>query len=246
MDRSLYIAMTGASQNMLAQAVHANNLANVSTTGFRGDMAQARAMPLFGEVYAGRVFAMTERPATDFTQGVINQTGNPLDVAVKGKGFIAVQAPNGQEAYTRAGDLKIDQDGMLRTGSGLPVLGNGGPITIPPAAKITLGGDGSITIQPLGAAAGTLATVDRIKVAEPDLKQMVKGEDGLLRDQRGQLLEASPTAGLEVGALEKSNVNAVAELTEILTLSRQFELSVKYMREAQTNDEAVARILQMT
>src|SRR5690554_7513114 len=145
MDKSLFISMTGASQNMLAQRAHANNLANVATTGFRRDFEQARSMPVFGDSFPTRVYAMTERPGTDLSAGAMQETGRDLDVAVNGEGWIAVQAPDGTEAYTRAGSLQIDVFGVLRTSSGLPVLGNAGPIALPPADKGELGPHRTLT-----------------------------------------------------------------------------------------------------
>ncbi|WP_156494879.1 flagellar basal body rod protein FlgF, partial [Oleiphilus sp. HI0128] len=150
MDKALYIAMSGAKQNMLAQRAHANNLANINTTAFKEDFAQARAMPVFGEHHPSRAYALTERPGTNFEAGPLNQTGNPLDVAVKGDGWIAVQAADGSEAYTRAGDLQVDVNGQLRAGIGLPVLGNGGPIVLPPSATVEIGADGTVSVLPLG------------------------------------------------------------------------------------------------
>src|SRR5690554_3215193 len=181
MDKALYVSMTGASQNMLAQKAHANNLANVNTTGFKADMAQARAMPVFGEHFPTRAYAMTERPATDFEQGNMIDTGRELDLAVAGPGWIAVQADDGSEAMTRAGELNIDANGMLRTGAGLPVLGNGGPVALPPSAKVEIGADGTISIVPLGAAPNELVEVDRIKLVNPPFDQLQKGTDGLIR-----------------------------------------------------------------
>ncbi len=180
MDKMLYVAMTGASQVSLAQRAHANNLANISTTGFRRDLEQARAMPVFGEVQPSRVFSMSERPATDFTAGALQETGRELDIAVQGDGWIAVQSPDGAEAYTRAGNLKIDALGMLRTAEGLPVLGNAGPIAVPPEEKVEIGEDGTISIRALGEAPNVQAEVDRIRLVNPDPAQMSKGLDGLM------------------------------------------------------------------
>src|SRR5690606_4956145 len=164
MDKALFISMTGASQSMLAQKNHANNLANVNTTAFKADLAQARAMPVFGEHFPTRAYAMTERSATDFEQGSLIETGRELDVAVAGSGWIAVQTPEGSEAYTRAGDFSLDANGVLRTSGGLPVLGNGGPVAVPPASKIEIGTDGTISIVPLGAAPNEIAEIDRVKL----------------------------------------------------------------------------------
>lgn len=246
MDKSLFISMTGASQNMKSQTAHANNLANLSTTGFRRDFEQARSMQVFGDGQPTRVYAMSERPGTDMSSGSMIQTGRDLDVAVEGSGWIAVQAPDGNEAYTRAGNLRIDAFGVLRTASGLSVLGNGGPVAIPPAEKIEIGSDGTISIRALGEAPNVMAEVDRIKLVNPDEKLLRKGEDGLMRVQ-GQLEQpADGAVRVATGFLEGSNVNAVEEMTSMLALSRQFELHVKMMRTAEENSQSTNKILQMS
>ena len=155
MDRSLYIAMSGAKQTLLAQTTNANNLANAQTTGFKSDLEQFRSQPVYGAGYPTRVYAMTENPGTDLSHGAMQTTGRDLDVAIDGDGFIAVQGTDGKEAYSRAGDLRVTPDGLLQTGSGLQVLGQGGPISIPPADKLTIGGDGTISIIPMGAGNAT-------------------------------------------------------------------------------------------
>jgi flagellar basal-body rod protein FlgF len=243
----LYVAMSGASQNTQAMQAHANNLANISTTGFRRDFEQARAMPVFGDSFPARVFAMSERPATDFTAGALQETGRDLDVAAKGDAWIAVQAPDGGEAYVRTGSLEIDALGQLRTGDGLPVLGNGGPIAIPPEEKIEIGEDGTITVRGQGNNPNALATVDRIKLVTPDPKQLEKGTDGMIRMKQGQPApQPDANATVQSGFLEASNVNAVEEMTSILALSRQFELHVKMMRTAEDDSQAMARVLQFS
>lgn len=246
MDKMLYVSMTGAHNNTLAQRAHANNLANISTSGFRRDFEQARSMPIFGETQPSRVFAMSERPGTDFTPGALQETGRDLDVAVGGKGWLAVQAPDGTEAYVRTASLNVDAQGMLRTGNGMPVMGNAGPIAVPPEQKIEIGQDGTISIRALGEAPRVLAEVDRLRLVNPDLKQMQKGSDGMIRFTGPQPPAADATVQITSGFLEASNVNAVEEMTSILALSRQFELSVKMMRTAEDNDTAMARVLQMT
>ncbi|MGA4447958.1 flagellar basal body rod protein FlgF [Ectopseudomonas chengduensis] len=246
MDKMLYVAMTGAQNNTLALRAHANNLANVSTSGFRRDFEQARSMPLFGETFPARVFAMSERPATDFRPGSLQETGRDLDVAIGGKGWIAVQAADGSEAYVRTASLNIDALGVLRTGNGLPVMGNAGPIAVPPEQKVEIGQDGTISIRALGEDPNVLAEVDRIKLVNPDLKSMEKGTDGLIRVKGQPEIEADATVQVTSGFLEASNVNAVEEMTAILSLSRQFELSVKMMRTAEDNSSAMARVLQIS
>ncbi|PTQ69978.1 flagellar basal body rod protein FlgF [Pseudomonas sp. GV071] len=246
MDKMLYVAMTGASQNTMAQRAHANNLANISTNGFRRDFEQARSMQVFGDSFPSRVYAMSERPGTDFTPGTLQDTGNPMDVAVSGEGWMAVQGLDGKEAYVRTASLKIDGLGQLRTGSGLPVLGNGGPISVPPEQKVEIGQDGTITIRALGEAPNVLAEVDRIKLVNPDLKQMEKGLDGMIHYKGTTPPLADTNVKLESGFVETSNVNAVEEMTSILSLSRQFELQVKMMRTAEDDATSLARVLQLS
>ncbi|WGL63736.1 flagellar basal body rod protein FlgF [Pseudomonas sp. CW003PS] len=246
MDKMLYVAMTGAQNNTLGLRAHANNLANASTSGFRRDFEQARSMPLFGETFPARVFAMSERPGTDFRPGSLQETGRDLDVAVGGKGWIAVQAPDGSEAYVRTASLNIDALGVLRTGNGLPVIGNAGPIAVPPEQKVEIGQDGTISIRALGENPNVLAEVDRIKLVNPDPKSLEKGSDGLIRVKGQPEVEADATVQVTSGFLEASNVNAVEEMTAILSLSRQFELSVKMMRTAEDNSSAMARVLQIS
>lgn len=247
MDKALYIAMSGAKHNMRSQASHANNLANVNTQGFKADFEVARSMPVYyGEGLPTRAYALAEKPATDFKFGSMQQTGRDLDVAIKGEGFIAVQANDGVEAYTRAGSLHIDPVGILRTGNGLPVIGNGGPVAIPPSESIEIGLDGNITVVPLGQGPQAPVVVDRIKLVNPDLAGVTKREDGLF-----QLLEEpeplAPDANVRLvsGFLEGSNVNAVSEMTSILSLSRQYEMQVKVMSTAKEMSESSSRLLQM-
>ncbi len=247
MDKALFIAMSGAKQTMLAQQAHANNLANVKTTGFKEDFTQARSMPVYGEHHPTRAYAMTERPGTNFDAGPLIQTGNNLDIAIKGDGWMAVQAEDGTEAYTRAGDLNIDINGQLRTGKGLPVLGNGGPIVLPPSAKIEIGADGTISVLPLGTGAVGLAQVDRIRLVNPDAADLEKSEDGLVHLKDGVAApDLDGTIQVEPGFLEGSNVNAVSALTDILSLSRQYELQVKLMSQADQISQSTARLLQFS
>lgn len=245
MDKALYIAMTGAKHNMRAQAAHANNLANINTVGFKADFAQARSMPVYyGDGHPTRAYALAESPATDFKQGALVETGRELDIAIEGDGFIAVQAPDGTEAYTRAGSLFVDSVGLLRTGNGLPVLGNGGPVALPPAEKIDVAIDGTITIIPLGQGVDAPAQVDRIKLVNPPTNSIKRMEDGLIRSLN-QEEEVPADANVRVisGFVEGSNVNAVNELTNVLSLARQYEMQVKIMQAVKENSETSASLL---
>lgn len=247
MDKALYIAMTGAKHNMKAQANHANNMANVNTTGFRADFAQARSMAVyFGDGQPTRAYSLTESPATDFKEGTINATGRDLDIAINGNGFIAVQSRDGTEAYTRAGDLALDANGILRTGTGLAVLGNNGPIALPPIDKVAIGSDGTVSIVAQGDGPETLVAVDRIKLVDPDLASLEKSPDGLFRDLELPVLPASADVQVTSGALEGSNVNAVEAFTDILALSRQYEMQVKLMKTVEQNSESSASLLRLS
>ncbi len=243
MDRMLYVAMSGAKETLVAQANTTNNLANAGTSGFLADLNQFRSMPVFGGVHPTRVYAMGERPGTSFDQGSVQYTGRDLDIAIEGGGWMAVQARDGSEAYTRRGDLRVDENGLLVNGNGLPVMGNGGPIAIPPFEKIDIGADGSVSIRPLGATAEQLALVDRIKLVAPQYDQMTKGEDGLMRLKEGANTDADPEQRLVSGALESSNVNVVDEMVKMIELSRRFELQVKMMKHAQENANASASLV---
>lgn len=247
MDKALYVAMTGAKHNMRAQTAHSNNLANINTAGFKADFAQARAMPVYyGETHPTRAYALTESPAADYSQGAMNETGNELDVAINGDGFFAVQLPDGTEAYTRAGNFQIDAQGVLRNAEGLPVLGNGGPITLPPQEKIEIGLDGSITVVNAGEGPQAPAQLDRLRLVNPDLANMEKNDEGYFQTRDGQPALADANVTVTSGFLEASNVNAVSEFTQVLSLARQYELHVKLMNSVQSNSEASARLLQIS
>ncbi|MCC7413378.1 MAG: flagellar basal-body rod protein FlgF [Gammaproteobacteria bacterium] len=245
MDRLIYLAMSGAKQTLAAQAAVAHNLANATTTGFRADFNALRSMPVYGDGLPSRVYAMDERPGIDFAPGALHQTGNDLDLALDGDGFIAVLAPDGTEAYTRAGDLHLDGNGLLTTAAGHPVLGNGGPIAVPPAEKLAIAADGTISIRPLGQGVETLAQVDRIKLVRAEPANLVKGADGLLRRADGGNVLPDATVRVVQGALESSNVNSVDALVQMIALQRQFELQVKAMRTAEQNDSAAAQLLRL-
>ena len=246
MDKYLYVAMTGASQNALAQKAHANNLANISTNGFQRALEQARSMPVFGDSFPARAFALTERPATDFSQGALVETGRDLDVAVSGDGWLAVQAPDGSEAYVRTASMNVDALGILRAGNGMPIMGNGGPIAVPPQQQIEVGEDGTISIRAQGEGPRVMAQVDRIKLVQPDLKTMSKGLDGLIHTNDGQPAPADANVRVTSGFLQASNVNAVDEMTSVLALSKQFELHIKMMNTAKEDDQAMTRVLSIS
>ncbi|OUR72924.1 flagellar basal-body rod protein FlgF [Methylophaga sp. 41_12_T18] len=245
MDKMLYISMNAAQQTMRAQAANSNNLANVNTTGFRADFEQFRSMPVFGEGLPSRVYAMSERPATDYQQGSVQTTGRELDISIQGDGFIAVQGKDGREGYTRAGDLHVTETGQLVTGTGLAVMGEGGPIAIPPSEKIEIGADGTISVRAIGAAANALTELDRIKLVKPELSQLQKDSDGLMRLADGSDAPLDADVKVASGTIEGSNVNAVNALVNMIELQRQYEMQIKMMKSADENSAASARLLQL-
>lgn len=244
MDRALYLAMSGGTQVMNAQAIHANNLANVSTTGFRSDFEQARSMQVNGDFHPSRVYAMTENPGTNFDTGPMQQTGRAMDVAVQGQGFIAALDATGQEVYTRSGDLQLTVSGQLVTGTGLPVVGAAGPIFLPPLDEIAVSEDGTISIIPQGGDGTQMTALNRLKLVSADPETLTKGEDGLVRTKSGEMLLADNNVQVISGFLEGSNVNAVEEMTSIMELSRRFEMNIKVMNTVRENENASARILE--
>jgi flagellar basal-body rod protein FlgF len=245
MDTSLYVAMSGAKQAMLAQAVNSHNLANANTTGFKADLSQFRSMPVYGAGLPSHVYAMAERPGIDFENGTVQTTGRDLDVSIQGDGWLAVQAEDGTEAYTRAGDLRTTPDGLLITGTGLPVMGGGGPVTLPESEKIEIGVDGTISIIPLGDSAATLSAIDRIKLVNPSLADVEKGKDGLFRLKSGADAQASAEVRLVSGSVEGSNVSVVSAMVDMIELARNFELQVKMMKTVSENEATSAQLMRL-
>lgn len=245
MDKALYVGMNAASQNMLAQAVNANNLANASTTGFRSDFSQALALQVVGDGYLSRAYNQSETPASDFVQGPLRQTGNDMDIAIQGEGWISVIAPDGSEAYTRAGELTLSPLGELITSDGMPVLGNAGPIALPPFEKLEIGNDGTLSIRELGQGPQVMSVLDRIKLVNPNNQDLVKGADGLFRRRDGAEEIADGNVRVAAGYLEGSNVNVVDAMVEMIGLTRNYELNIKLMQTAERNSEAAAKLLQI-
>jgi len=246
MDRFLYVSMTGAKETLRAQTVNNNNLANASTTGFRADLSAFQTRAVTGSGYASRAYATNATTGFDAQQGALLSTGRDLDVGVNGAGWIAVQGRDGLEAYTRAGDLRVEPTGMLTTGAGHPVLGDGGPVTVPPNSSLIVGSDGNISIVPLGQGPETTAIVGRIKLVNPPEQTLVRGEDGLFRTQDGNPAPADANVRLASGVLESSNVNTADALVRMIELARHFELQVKAMRTAEDNAAASAQLLRTT
>jgi flagellar basal-body rod protein FlgF len=242
-DRFIYIAMTGAQQLLEQQAVNAHNLANVSTTGYKAEASAFRVAPLVGPGLPTRAYAMDTTIGADLAAGAMQQTGRDLDVAVQGDGFLAVQGRDGTEAYTRDGGLSINSDGELTTRSGLTVLGDGGPINIPPDSKVAIAHDGTVSVTAFGQSAANVTVVGRLKLVNPDRAAVTKGQDGLFRLKGGGQADSDPSVSVASGTLEASNVNAVSAMVEMINLARQFEMHMKLLQNAETNDQRAAQLL---
>ena len=245
MDRLIYTSMTGAKHAFMQQAGVAHNLANASTTGYRAQEHKLRAIPIVGDGAPTRVFAVDASVANDFTPGPIQATGRPLDVAIQGQGWIAVEGRDGREAYTRAGNLEISNNGQLQTADGLNVIGDAGTIAIPPDNSITIGADGTISTVPLFGAPNNVNVVGRIKLVNPPANQLVRGEDGLIRTRDGQPADLDENVRVASHSLEGSNVNPVDAMVNLISLARQFEMQVKMLQTADTNANKASQILSM-
>jgi flagellar basal-body rod protein FlgF len=235
MDRLIYTSMTGAKHLLHRQETLANNLANANTTGFRAETVALRAVPARGQEAGTRVFTVETTIGADFTPGPITATGRDLDVAVQGAGWLAVQATDGNEAYTRAGNLQVGADGTLQLPNGLPVLGDGGPINVPVNARVTIGADGTISAKLAGQAATN--QVGRLKLVNPPPEELSKGGDGLFRLREGAPAEGDAAVRVSPGHLEASNVNVVDAMIGMIAAARQFELQLKLLDTAQQNEQ---------
>lgn len=246
MDRMLYISMSGAKEVALLQANNANNLANATTDGFKQDFNQYRAQHVEGPGWESRAYAMDERPATDFTAGPIKVTGRSLDVVTKEDGFMAVLTPAGDEAYVRTASMEMLDDGSLVDVKGYPVLNEGGvPIVLPPLQDLHIGNDGTITILPAGAAPNEAVVIDRLRLVQPDIRNLEKGLDGFIRQRPGSPELAQAPVRVVDGALEGSNVNAAQALVTMIEASRKYELQVKMMKTAKDHGQASDKILSL-
>jgi len=242
MDRLLYVAMTGAKQLMQAQSLVAHNLANISTTGFRADLARFEAAPVEGPGYPSRVNTVGTGLGFDRSQGALVQTGSNLDIAVDGAGWIAVQAKDGTEAYTRSASMNVNALGLLQTDRGELVLGDNGPVAVPPNAGVNVARDGSIDIVPQGQGPETLAQVARIKLVNPDPATLEKRPDGLVHVVGGAKSKADANVKLVSGAVETSNVGAAESMVSMIEYARQFEVAVRMMRIADENASRAASL----
>ncbi len=264
MDKLIYVAMSGAKGVMQRQDNLAANLANASTPGFRAATLAFRSIALelgLGGAALGatagpsaqsgtqspgtQVFSVETTSGADLSMGPVQRTGRKLDVAIEGDGWFAVQGRDGKEAYTRNGALEVGSNGLLQTAGGLPVLSDGGPISVPPDSILTIAPDGTVSSQTDGQALSEVQTLGRIKMANPARKDIVKGDDGLFRTASGRPAAADERITLTSGALEGSNVNPVDAMVGMISAARQFELHMKLLQTAEANSRSAGQLLQV-
>lgn len=245
MDRLIYTAMTGAKQILEQQATATHNLSNVSTTGFRAQLDTFRAVPVVSAGLPTRTFVVDSTVGNDFRAGPFQQTGRDLDVAIQGKGWLAVERADGTEGYTRAGSLKINENGVLQTQSGLNVLGDGGPISIPPDVRITIAKDGTISSVESGSKPGQTIQVGRLKLVNPDEANLKRADDGLFITKDGEDVTADAEVSVVSGAVEGSNVNVVDAMVNMISLARQFELHMNMLKHAESNAAKATEFLSL-
>jgi flagellar basal-body rod protein FlgF len=246
MDRLIYTAMTGAKHILEQQATVSHNLANASTTGFRAQIDAFRAVPVQSEGLPTRAFVVDSTVGSDFAPGPLQQTGRELDVALQGAGWLAVQLEDGSEAYTRHGNLKVSENGLLQTQNGLQVLGDGGPISIPPDVTVAIARDGTVSAVPTTNDRNAVNVLGRIKLVNPAPEMLTRGDDGLFRLKGGGEADADADVSVAGGMLEGSNVNVVDAMVNMISLARQFELHMKLIQNAETNANKAAQLLALS
>jgi flagellar basal-body rod protein FlgF len=243
MDKLIYVAMTGAKYIMTRQESVSHNLANVDTPGFRAQVSAFRSVPAIGDGLSTRTFAVDSIAGANFAPGPVRQTGRSLDIAIEGAGWIAVQNENGNEAYTRDGNLQLDVAGQLQTRSGQAILSDSGPITIPPGQAITIANDGTVSTTPSGQEGNTSTVVGRIKLVNPPEKQMVRGDDGLFQTIDSNPSSVDESVRVVSGALEGSNVNPIDAMVSMISLARQFDMQMKLLQDAEANARQATQLL---
>ncbi|MFN3388309.1 MAG: flagellar basal body rod protein FlgF [Allosphingosinicella sp.] len=245
MDRLVHTSLSALRGAMARQTATANNLANANTTGFRAEISSAQSLWLRGAGFEARAQSSQEVLAADMQQGAVSETGRDLDIALEGDALLAVQARNGDEAYTRRGDLKLTDSGLMTTGDGHPVLGEGGPITLPPVDSMRIDRDGAIWIVPAGGDPNVSQQVDRLKLATPAGSQVLKGTDGLFRVPNDGILPADPQARVTPRSLEGSNVQVTTALIDMIEAGRAWDTQLKLISTANEIDTSAADLMRL-
>jgi flagellar basal-body rod protein FlgF len=246
MDKMIYTAMTGAKHILEQQATTAHNLANATSTGFKAQVDSFRAVPVIGQGLPTRSFVVDSTVGADFNSGAIEHTGRDLDVAVQGNGWLVVQRPDGSEGYTRNGSLKVNENGVLQTSNGLTVMGDGGPISIPPDVTVSIGKDGTISSVTNNTLPGPATVIGRLKLVNPDTANLKRSEEGVFVTKNGVPAEMDANVSVVGGALESSNVNVVDAMVNMISLARQFEMQMKLVQSAENNANKASQLFNMS
>ena len=246
MDKMIYTAMTGAKHILEQQATTAHNLANATSTGFKAQVDSFRAVPVIGQGLPTRAFVVDSTVGADFNSGAIEHTGRDLDVAVQGNGWLVVQRPDGSEGYTRNGSLKVNENGVLQTSNGLTVMGDGGPISIPPDVTVSIGKDGTISSVTNNTLPGPATVIGRLKLVNPDTANLKRSEEGVFITKNGAQAEMDANVSVVGGALESSNVNVVDAMVNMISLARQFEMQMKLVQSAENNANKASQLFNMS
>lgn len=246
MDRLIYTAMSGAKHILDQQATNSHNLANATTTGFRSQLNSFRAVPVQSEGLPTRAYVVDATVGTDFSTGSLQNTGRDLDVALQGKGWLVVQGEDGVEKMTRHGSLKVSENGVLQTQSGLNVMGDAGPITIPPEVTVAIGKDGTVSTIPSGSKPSAVQVIGRLKLVNPDEQNITRGTDGLFVTKDGSTLDPDASVTVAGGMLEDSNVNVVESMVTMINLARSFEMQMKLLTNAENNATKASQLLSLS
>lgn len=243
MDRLIYVGMTAAKHTMAQLEATSQNIANVETTGFKADISMFKAIPVYGPGNPTREFVVNSVVGTDFTPGVITQTGNPTDLAVTGQGWFTLKLPDGSEAYTRDGSFRVDTTGQLQSASGIPVMGENGTISIPPNMEVSIAKDGTVSAVPSGSNPGSVSVLGRLKLVNPPEQDIEKGADNLFRTKNGKPAAADASVRVASGSLESSNVNMVESMISMINLGRAFDMQMKLLQSADNNASKASALL---
>jgi flagellar basal-body rod protein FlgF len=245
MDRMIYTAMSGAKHILEQQATTAHNLANATSTGFKSQVDSFRAVPVIGDGLQTRAFVVDATVGADFNPGPIQATNRDLDVAVQGKGWFVAQRADGSEGMTRNGSFKVSENGILQTSTGLNVMGDGGPITIPPDTAISIAKDGTVSAISNNTSPGASNVLGRLKLVNPPETNLIRAEDGLFTTRDKNALEPDANVNVVGGSLEGSNVNVVDAMVTMISLAREFEMQMKLMQSAENNANKASQLLSL-
>ena len=233
-DRIAYTAMTGAKHSMGQLANTSHNMSNVHTPGFREIVTAFRAVPLEGEQADSRAFVVDSSPTAMFNPGPIESTDNPFDFAISGDGFFAVQRPDGSEVYTRNGRFFRDENGVLKIGRDIAVVGEGGQITIPANSEVEVSRNGLVWVRQNGEQ--RMNQIAQIKLVNPSIRTLTRADDGffeLPQDQPPAPLD--PSVRVVQGASETSNVSIANAMVQMINQTRMFELNMRVIQTAEQN-----------